>query len=82
MEGDSRNNRGKGVGKHSYSAKEQKRIDDIKLKKEQQKEHLKEIEKQKQKEANPNSQSEIDPYFGVRMGKKLKNKVKDKEYDF
>lgn len=83
MEGDSRNNKSKGVGKHSYNSKEQKRIEEIKVKKDLQRETQRDIELQKNKEASANGQSEvnIDPNFGMKKGKKLKSKVKEKEFD-
>ena len=85
-DGDSRNNKGKGVGKHSYNAKEQKRIQDIKLKKETQREETLLREKNKGKEENTkksDDEPKVDPMFGQRMSRKMKNQMKDNdEYDF
>lgn len=85
-DGDCRNNKGKGVGKHSYSAKDQKRIQDIKLKKDLQREENLLRESNKAKEANNKKNEDVvkeDPYFGQKMTRKLKNKMKeDGDYDF
>jgi len=79
--GDTRNNRAKGIGKNSYSVKDQKRIDDIKIKKAMQREQTLANSKNGKKQEEDPDQIKIDPTFGVRMTRKIKNKMKDKDSD-
>lgn len=78
MERDERNRKGKGEGKHGYSATEQKRIDEIKLKKAVAREvTLQNLHQKPKKEED--SEAKEDHFFGQKMTKKLKAKMQKAE---
>ena len=82
MEGDwdNRNNRGKkGMGKNGYSFSEQKRIEDIKIKKAMQREEQLKNEKNPKPKVEGDSEMKEDKFFGQKMTRKLKNKLKDED---
>ena len=77
-QGDSRSNKARGEGKHGYSVKEQKRIENIKAKKEAQKENQG-VSTKKEKTETIDDEIKIDPQFGLKGSKKLKNKLKQQQ---
>ena len=79
---DARNNKAKGVGKHGYSMKEQKRIDELKLKRATQSEEQisggAKPSNKKTTEAKPDEEEiKVDPFFGVRKTKKVRVKMQE-----
>lgn len=76
MERDDRNRKGKGETKHSYSATEQKRIDEIKLKKAVAREITLQNMHKKKEEDVP---AKDDQLFGQKMTKKVKAKMQRAE---
>ena len=85
---DSRNNKGKGIGKHGNGVKEQKRIDEIKLKRAMQREEQlsNPFSSKKNDKAPTNDTNDeevvVDPTFGIKNSKKGKSKAKGKKTSY